>query len=211
MEFIGLKHPIWTWFKIFEMQPVVYVMYLHQADNCYAIINSSCPCRELKVAANLVKSKAKHIKTKASDFSPSPLKPTTKVFLFLKQPGLSQRNWNRVSLAAPIKRDSWNRSLSTRFDIFDTSEKSELHKLQQLKDEQVMLSILILGCFDPFELGLNLAWCNVVRGIMLNGRTIRVCLSDIAAEGRRITKLDQILLNGNNIAILVPGDSPDLE
>ena len=33
---------------------------------------------------------------------------------FRKQPGLSQRNWNRVSLAAPIKRDSWNRSLSTR-------------------------------------------------------------------------------------------------
>ena len=32
---LGLKHPIWTWFKIFEMQPVVYVMYLHQADNCY--------------------------------------------------------------------------------------------------------------------------------------------------------------------------------
>ncbi|XP_030967311.1 uncharacterized protein LOC115987846 [Quercus lobata] len=38
--------------------------------------------KKLKVAANLVKSKAKHnnynIKTKASDFSPSPLKPTTK-------------------------------------------------------------------------------------------------------------------------------------
>ncbi|KAL5985028.1 RNA-binding protein lsm5 [Asimina triloba] len=27
---------------------------------------------------------------------------------------------------------------------------------------------------------------------------------EITAEGRRITKLDQILLNGNNIAILVP-------
>ena len=33
---------------------------------------------------------------------------------FRKQPGLSQRNWNRVSLAAPIKRVSWNQSLSTR-------------------------------------------------------------------------------------------------
>ena len=48
--------------------------------------------KKLKVAANLVKSKAKHnnnnnnnnnIKTKASEFNPSPLKPTTKVFLFL--------------------------------------------------------------------------------------------------------------------------------
>ncbi|XP_055387264.1 U6 snRNA-associated Sm-like protein LSm5 [Condylostylus longicornis] len=30
------------------------------------------------------------------------------------------------------------------------------------------------------------------------------------SEGRRITKLDQILLNGNNITMLVPGgDMPD--
>lgn len=28
-------------------------------------------------------------------------------------------------------------------------------------------------------------------------------------EGIRVTKLDQILLNGNNIAILVPGGKPD--
>ncbi|KAG5238571.1 SUPERSENSITIVE TO ABA AND DROUGHT family protein [Salix suchowensis] len=35
--------------------------------------------------------------------------------------------------------------------------------------------------------------------------------TEITAEGRRITKLDQILLNGNNIAILVPGGSPDPE
>ncbi|CAI5474520.1 unnamed protein product [Closterium sp. Naga37s-1] len=28
-------------------------------------------------------------------------------------------------------------------------------------------------------------------------------------EGSRVTKLDQILLNGNNIAILVPGGSPE--
>nr|GMD76098.1 sm-like protein LSM5 [Ipomoea batatas] len=34
---------------------------------------------------------------------------------------------------------------------------------------------------------------------------------EITSEGRRITKLDQILLNGNNIAILVPGGSPDTE
>ena len=29
-----------------------------------------------------------------------------------------------------------------------------------------------------------------------------LCHSEITAEGRRITKLDQILLNGNNIAIV---------
>ena len=28
-------------------------------------------------------------------------------------------------------------------------------------------------------------------------------------EGTRVTKLDQILLNGNNIAILVPGGKPE--
>ena len=33
---------------------------------------------------------------------------------FRKQPGSSRKNGNRVSLAPPIKRVSWNRSLSTR-------------------------------------------------------------------------------------------------
>ena len=28
---------------------------------------------------------------------------------------------------------------------------------------------------------------------------------EITAEGKRVTKLDQILLNGNNVALLVPG------
>lgn len=32
---------------------------------------------------------------------------------------------------------------------------------------------------------------------------------EITPEGKRVTKLDQILLNGNNIAILVPGGKPD--
>ncbi len=33
--------------------------------------------------------------------------------------------------------------------------------------------------------------------------------SEITAEGQRVTKLDQLLLNGNNIALLVPGgDGP---
>ena len=29
--------------------------------------------------------------------------------------------------------------------------------------------------------------------------------SEITAEGKRVTKLDQILLNGSNVALLVPG------
>ncbi|NWZ93423.1 LSM5 protein, partial [Nesospiza acunhae] len=32
-----------------------------------------------------------------------------------------------------------------------------------------------------------------------------VSILEITPEGRRITKLDQILLNGNNITMLVPG------
>ena len=33
---------------------------------------------------------------------------------------------------------------------------------------------------------------------------------ETTAEGRKITKLEQILLNGNNITMLVPGgDGPD--
>mmetsp|Transcript_7142 Transcript_7142/g.26239 ORF Transcript_7142/g.26239 Transcript_7142/m.26239 type:complete len:96 (+) Transcript_7142:94-381(+) len=34
---------------------------------------------------------------------------------------------------------------------------------------------------------------------------------EMTPEGKRVTKLDQILLNGNNIALLVPGGMPDEE
>ena len=33
---------------------------------------------------------------------------------------------------------------------------------------------------------------------------------EVLAEGKRVTKLDQILLNGNNITIMIPGgEGPD--
>ena len=32
---------------------------------------------------------------------------------------------------------------------------------------------------------------------------------EMTPEGKKLTKLDQILLNGNNIALLVPGGKPD--
>lgn len=32
---------------------------------------------------------------------------------------------------------------------------------------------------------------------------------EITPDGREVTKLDQILLNGNNICILVPGGAPE--
>lgn len=31
---------------------------------------------------------------------------------------------------------------------------------------------------------------------------------EITSEGKKVTNLDQILLNGNNICLLVPGGSP---
>ena len=31
---------------------------------------------------------------------------------------------------------------------------------------------------------------------------------EMTPEGKRVTKLDQILLNGNNVALLVPGGAP---
>eukprot|EP00013_Stygamoeba_regulata_P019181 CAMPEP_0177660354 /NCGR_PEP_ID=MMETSP0447-20121125/17991_1 /TAXON_ID=0 /ORGANISM="Stygamoeba regulata, Strain BSH-02190019" /LENGTH=101 /DNA_ID=CAMNT_0019165405 /DNA_START=41 /DNA_END=346 /DNA_ORIENTATION=- len=34
---------------------------------------------------------------------------------------------------------------------------------------------------------------------------------DITPEGMKLTKLDQILLNGNNICLLVPGGQPNWE
>lgn len=41
--------------------------------------------------------------------------------------------------------------------------------------------------------------------ILFNMCSSVLCRSEITAEGRRITKLDQILLNGNNIAIVSIG------
>ena len=32
---------------------------------------------------------------------------------------------------------------------------------------------------------------------------------EITSEGKRVTKLDQILLNGNNVCLLVPGGDPE--
>ncbi|KAJ1618075.1 hypothetical protein T492DRAFT_636725 [Pavlovales sp. CCMP2436] len=34
---------------------------------------------------------------------------------------------------------------------------------------------------------------------------------EMTPEGRRVTKLDEILLNGNNVAIMVPGGQPPYE
>ncbi|XP_048026688.1 U6 snRNA-associated Sm-like protein LSm5 isoform X2 [Megalobrama amblycephala] len=44
-----------------------------------------------------------------------------------------------------------------------------------------------------------------IVGTLLGFDDFVICHSEITPEGRRITKLDQILLNGNNITMLIPG------
>jgi U6 snRNA-associated Sm-like protein LSm5 len=54
----------------------------------------------------------------------------------------------------------------------------------------------IVGTLRGFDVYVNMVLENVIE-------------IDTTAEGRKTTKLDQILLNGNNIALLVPGGKPD--
>lgn len=74
----------------------------------------------------------------------------------------------------------------------------------------------ILGTLTGFDTFMNMVLTDVVewyRTLPMDVRQPspkhidRLCprRREITPEGRRETKLDQILLNGNNIAILVPG------
>ena len=54
----------------------------------------------------------------------------------------------------------------------------------------------IVGTLRGFDVYVNMVLDNVIE-------------IDTTAEGRKTTNLDQILLNGNNIALLVPGGKPD--
>ncbi|KAK9201361.1 hypothetical protein WN944_016562 [Citrus x changshan-huyou] len=85
----------------------------------------------------------------------------------------------------------------------------------------------LVGTLKGFDVYVNMeqwSFSEWYRGSLASLRDDYVCVervkfshsfmevdAEITAEGRRITKLDQILLNGNNIAILVPGGSPDPE
>lgn len=54
----------------------------------------------------------------------------------------------------------------------------------------------IVGTLRGFDVYVNMVLEDVVE-------------VEVTPEGKKVTKLDQILLNGNNIAILVPGGKPD--
>mmetsp|Transcript_4999 Transcript_4999/g.10799 ORF Transcript_4999/g.10799 Transcript_4999/m.10799 type:complete len:98 (+) Transcript_4999:59-352(+) len=54
----------------------------------------------------------------------------------------------------------------------------------------------IVGTLRGFDVYVNMVLEDVVE-------------IEVTPEGKKTTKLDQILLNGNNIAVLVPGGKPD--
>uniref|UniRef100_A0A3Q4GXG3 U6 snRNA-associated Sm-like protein LSm5 n=1 Tax=Neolamprologus brichardi TaxID=32507 RepID=A0A3Q4GXG3_NEOBR len=68
---------------------------------------------------------------------------------------------------------------------------SENAPLRQL-DVRTRLAVKIVGTLLGFDDFVNMVLEDVTE-------------FEITPEGRRITKLDQILLNGNNITMLIPG------
>ena len=65
-------------------------------------------------------------------------------------------------------------------------------------------------CTTPLQAG-DKELVGTLRGfdVFVNMVLEQVEAYEVTPEGTRVTKLDQILLNGNNIAILVPGGRPD--
>uniref|UniRef100_H2PMG0 U6 snRNA-associated Sm-like protein LSm5 n=1 Tax=Pongo abelii TaxID=9601 RepID=H2PMG0_PONAB len=80
-----------------------------------------------------------------------------------------------------------------------TTNPSQLLPLE-LVDKCIGSRIHIVMKSDKEIVGTLLGFDDFVN-ILLKGGGV----SEITPEGRRITKLDQILLNGNNITMLVPG------
>ncbi|NXC90768.1 LSM5 protein, partial [Cercotrichas coryphoeus] len=75
-------------------------------------------------------------------------------------------------------------------ELVDKCIGSRIHIVMK-SDKEIVGTLL---GFDDFPLSLVL--CSYLQFLIF---------SEITPEGRRITKLDQILLNGNNITMLVPG------
>ncbi|MXQ85259.1 hypothetical protein E5288_WYG014386 [Bos mutus] len=80
-----------------------------------------------------------------------------------------------------------------------TTNPSQLLPLE-LVDKCIGSRIHIVMKSDKEIVGTLLGFDDFVSILLKGG-----CMGEITPEGRRITKLDQILLNGNNITMLVPG------
>ncbi|NWQ84104.1 LSM5 protein, partial [Columbina picui] len=83
-----------------------------------------------------------------------------------------------------------------------TTNPSQLLPLE-LVDKCIGSRIHIVMKSDKEIVGTLLGFDDFVS--ILCWKCLRLTTSEITPEGRRITKLDQILLNGNNITMLVPG------
>uniref|UniRef100_A0A8C9DP47 U6 snRNA-associated Sm-like protein LSm5 n=1 Tax=Prolemur simus TaxID=1328070 RepID=A0A8C9DP47_PROSS len=84
-----------------------------------------------------------------------------------------------------------------------TTNPSQLLPLE-LVDKCIGSRIHIVMKSDKEIVGTLLGFDDFVSILLKGGGGIGFS-SEITPEGRRITKLDQILLNGNNITMLVPG------
>ncbi|XP_062423885.1 U6 snRNA-associated Sm-like protein LSm5 isoform X3 [Rhea pennata] len=82
---------------------------------------------------------------------------------------------------------------------FPGGRKTSLHN-GELVDKCIGSRIHIVMKSDKEIVGTLLGFDDFVNMVLED-----VTEFEITPEGRRITKLDQILLNGNNITMLVPG------
>ncbi|XP_035584435.1 U6 snRNA-associated Sm-like protein LSm5 [Zalophus californianus] len=85
-----------------------------------------------------------------------------------------------------------------------TTNPSQLLPLE-LMDKCTGSRIHIVMKSDKEIVGTLLGFDDFVRMVLED-----VTEFEITPEGRRITKFDQILLNGNNITMLVPGEGPEV-
>jgi U6 snRNA-associated Sm-like protein LSm5 len=90
-------------------------------------------------------------------------------------------------------------SVSTATAATNLANPSQLLPLE-LVDKCIGSRIHIIMRSDKEVVGTLLGFDDFVNMVLED-----VTEFEITSEGRRVTKLDQILLNGNNITMLVPG------
>jgi U6 snRNA-associated Sm-like protein LSm5 len=97
-------------------------------------------------------------------------------------------------------------SVSTASAATNLANPSQLLPLE-LVDKCIGSRIHIIMRSDKEVVGTLLGFDDFVNMVLED-----VTEFEITMEGRRVTKLDQILLNGNNITMLVPGgEGPALD
>ncbi|XP_048193874.1 U6 snRNA-associated Sm-like protein LSm5 [Perognathus longimembris pacificus] len=85
-----------------------------------------------------------------------------------------------------------------------TTNRSQLLPLERV-DKCIGSRIHIMMKSEKEIVGTLLGFDNFVNMVLE-----AITEFEITPEGRRITKLDKILLNGNSITMLVPGEGPEV-